>query len=450
MPEPISTDRTLTDGTLTEGLVALLTEKPITPADRAAAARFVLDAVANAIGGRRSEPGRILTDWAVAEPRDSGGRAFVIGALTHILEVDDLHRASVVHPGCVVVPAALVVGARLGASARDVFDALLWGFEAACRVGMAVGPAHYRIWHNTATCGPFGAAVAAGRLLGLSRAALVDALGNAGSQASGLWQFMATGAMTKHLHAGHAASAGLLAADLAARGFSGPPAILEGERGFFRAACPDADPARVLTEPAAPWALTGTSIKPWPSCRHTHPAIDAALALSPVIAGRTVSGVTVEAYRAALDVCDRPAPASPYEAKFSLQHTVAAALADGRIDFASFEAPAREAHVGLAARVTLAVAPDFDAAYPAAWGSRLRVTLADGSVLEASRGHALGDPEAPVGRDALVDKAVMLMTMGGLGRALASRLAASILALGDDETRAAGPLPDFAPFFGLA
>lgn len=439
------TDDLPESATLTQGLAALLRRRPISADDRAAAALFTLDAIANMIGGRRTAPGRILTEWAGAEPRDTAGRAFVMGALTHILEVDDLHRGSVVHPGCVVVPAALALGNRLEVGGHAFLDAVLWGFEAACRVGLAVGAAHYRIWHNTATCGPFGSAAAAGKLLGLSAPALVDAFGNAGSQSSGLWQFMATGAMTKHLHAGHAASAGLLAADLAARGFSGPPAILEGDKGFFRAACPDAAPENVLADPAGPWALTETSIKPWPSCRHTHPAIDAALELHGRIAGREIVGVAVEAYPAALDVCDRPAPETPYEAKFSLHHCVAAAIEDGQVDFASFEAEARDRLAPLRARVSLAATPDFAAAYPAAWGSAVSVTLADGETLTARRAHALGDPEAPLSREAMIDKAQMLMSHGGLGRALAGRLCAGILAFADD-----GPLPDLAPFFGLA
>ena len=175
-----------------------------------------------------------------------------MGGLTHILEVDDLHKASVVHPGCVVVPAAWSVASREGIRGRALLVAILKGFEATTRVGMAVGPAHYRIWHNTATCGPHGSAYAAASLIGLNPSAVLDALGNAGAQSSGLWQFLETGAMTKHLHAGRAAEAGVVAADLAGLGFTGPPAILEGKKGFFAAACPDAQPEIVTGNPDAP------------------------------------------------------------------------------------------------------------------------------------------------------------------------------------------------------
>src|SRR5690606_27894555 len=229
--------------------------------------------------------------------------------------------------GCVVVPAAYALAAKHGKGGRELLTAILHGFEAAARVGMAVGPEHYRIWHNTATCGPFGAAMAAAALLDLDDEAAINALGNAGSQSSGLWQFLETGAMTKHLHAGHAAEAGVRAGELAALGFTGPARILEGEKGFFRAACPDANPDAVTRDPDAPWQLVRTSIKPWPSCRHTHPTIDAgeelrARLLRDGVSLDQIAEIVVETYQAALDVCDRPVAASDYEAKFSLQHSI--------------------------------------------------------------------------------------------------------------------------------
>lgn len=223
-------------GTLTEHLIELIETKEIGDGDLEHAALLVLDAVANAIGGRATDPGLILVRWAEAEPPSSRTFAFLMGGLTHILEMDDLHRASVVHPGCVVVPAAWAVAEREGAAGTGFLTAVIRGFEAMTRVGMAAGAEHYRIWHSTATCGPFGSAYAAGSLLGLDAQTMVHALGNAGDQASGPWQFLKTGAMTKHLHAGRAAAAGVLAADLAKLGFTGPPRILEGDKGFFAAA----------------------------------------------------------------------------------------------------------------------------------------------------------------------------------------------------------------------
>ncbi|ABS64714.1 MmgE/PrpD family protein [Parvibaculum lavamentivorans DS-1] len=425
---------------LTGQLVKLIREKPVTAADLEAAALFTLDAVANSLAGRNSDPGRILLKWwqssassnAAPEPERL---AFLMGALCHILETDDLHRMSVVHPGCVVVPAAWALAARRNAGGRALLIAILHGFEAATRIGMAVGPAHYRIWHNTATCGPFGAAMAASELLKLNNEAAVDALGNAGSQSSGLWQFLETGAMTKHLHAGHAAQAGIKAAELAAFGFTGPPKILEGEKGFFRAACPDADADAVIRDPGSPWQLVQTSIKPWPSCRHTHPTIDAGeelrarLQANGVEPGR-IRKIEVATYRAAIDVCDRPVASSDYEAKFSLQHAVAASLLCSPVDFDAFGASARERCAALASRVEVSAAEPWASAYPRAWGGRVRLQLDDGTEYVAERAHAKGDPEAPLSRDDMIAKAEMLFRHGGVTEP--RRIVDDILAMAAD------------------
>lgn len=444
-------DATAPTDSLTGKLTRLIRAKPVSQADLDAGALYVLDAVANSLAGRQSEPGRVLLAWwrgpnasnaAPNAPADTARSAFLMGALTHILETDDLHRDSVVHPGCVVVPAAWALAQAHGADSRRFLTAVLHGFEAAARIGMAVGPAHYRIWHNTATCGPFGAAMAAACLLDLDDGQTVHALGNAGSQSAGLWEFLDTGAMTKHLHAGHAAEAGLRAAELAAHGFTGPPRILEGDKGFFRAACPDADPEAVVRDGEAPWQLLRTSIKPWPSCRHTHPAIDAGEEARAALlqrgidpAGPEVARVDVETYGAALDVCDRPDPRSDYEAKFSLQHAAAAALALDRVDFEAFGAEARQRCAPLTAKVQPRLAEPYAAAYPQAWGSAVTVHLAGGDTIRASRTHAKGDPEAPLSRDEMIDKARMLMDHARVPDP--ERLAESILALGNG-----GALPD--------
>jgi 2-methylcitrate dehydratase PrpD len=430
----------MTHPTLTQQLTQLITTKPITPVDLQQAALFTLDALANALAGRVSEAGAHLLRWAEATGvNDAERRAFLQGALTHILETDDLHRASVVHPGCVVVPAVWAVATREGLRGHAVLKAVLWGFEAATRVGMAVGPAHYRIWHNTATCGPYGSAMAAAALLKLDAPATVHALGNAGTQSSGLWQFLETGAMTKHLHAGRAAAAGVLAADLARFGFTGPPAILEGAKGLFAAACPDADPGAIARDPDGPWQLLQTSIKPWPSCRHTHPAIDAACELRHTVTGPLeqieIEQIEVETYPAALEVCNRPTPQSDYEAKFSLHHCVAAALMREKVDFAAFTATARAELANLRERVTVRIAEPYASAYPQAWGSAVTITLQNGERLTVRRTHAKGDPEAALTPEELINKARMLLFHGGISEP--DRLIAAILALADDA-----PLPE--------
>jgi len=421
---------------LTRDLTRLIRSKPIAEEDLAAAASFVLDTLANAFAARRTTQGRILLDWYRSQGQDAGRRAFLFGSLVHILEMDDLHRESVTHPACVVIPAAWSVAAARGADGRTLLRAVLAGYEAVCRVGNAVGQAHYRIWHNTATCGPFGSAFAVATLLDLDEDATVAALGNAGTQSAGLWQFLEEGAMSKHLHAGRAAEAGVLAAELAARGFTGPARILEGRKGFFAAACPDAEPQRVLAEAGAPWQLRLTSIKPWPSCRHTHPTIAAALELKARIAVGEIADVRVETYRSALDLCDNPRPTSEYEAKFSLHHCVAAALTDGAITLASFDAAARERLAPLRAKCTVAATAAYNAAYPDAWGARVEIRTTGGNTLVAAVPACKGDPELPVTATEMRAKAAMLFAESGLSADTAGELTTAALAL-----PRGGPLP---------
>jgi len=422
---------------LTRQLIRLIRSKQTTPADLHGAAMFTLDGIANAIAGRRTEQGRILAEWAgQAGTGDAGRHALLLGGLTHILEMDDLHRTSVVHPGCVTIPAAFALAGRTAAGGPQLLGAVLHGFEAVCRVGMALGPAHYRIWHSTATAGPFGSAMAAAHLLALSEDAAVDALGNAGTQSAGLWQFLETGAMSKHLHAGRAAEAGVVAAELAELGFSGPPAILEGTRGLFAGACPDARPGAVVEAPDDVWQLHQTSIKPWPSCRHTHPAVDAAIALTVGLAPERIDSIDVVTYQAAVDVCDNAEPTSVYEAKFSLQHCVAAALTRGGLDFDAFAGEARAALAPLSRRVHVAAGEPFAGAYPGAWGASVALTLEGGKILSVARNACKGDPEMPLSDGEMKEKARMLLAFGGLDEAAAEALIRDVLAMAKG-----GPVP---------
>ena len=397
---------------LTRELTRLVRAKPVADEALAAAALFVLDTLAAALAARSSPQGERLLDWYRNEPRDAGRRAFLFGALAHVLELDDLHRESVTHPGCVVVPAAWMLASGRQADGRTLLTAVLRGYEAVCRIGSAVGPSHYKIWHNTATCGPFGAAFASAELLELDEPATVWALGNAGTQAAGFWQFLEEGAMSKHLHAGRATEAGLLAAELAARGFTGPARILEGRKGFFAATCPDALPERVLAAPDDPWQLTLTSIKPWPSCRHTHPCVTAALELHEQIDVESVSEIRIETYQAALDLCDNPTPRTEYEAKFSLQHCTAVAVTEGAVGLGSFGAAAREQCAALSVKTRVACTDDFEAAYPDSWGARLSVQLRDGRRLVADCPRCKGDP--PIEPADVRAKAARLLGDSGL------------------------------------
>lgn len=414
-PEPVAG--------LTRRLTRLVRERPASAADLRAAERFVRDWLGSRVAGAAAPEGRILAAHG-GGARDLEGRVFLAAALSHVTETDDLHRASVAHPGCVVIPTALVLGRRLGVRGQALLAAVLAGYEVMLRVGEALGPAHYRVFHNTATAGVFGSAAAAARLLALDEDRWVWAFGNAGTQASGLWQFNEEGAMSKPLHAGHAAATGLRAALLARVGLTGAEAILEGEKGLFRALCPDPRPEAVLA--AAPgWKLHETSMKPYPCCRHVHAAIDAALELRARLgAGVRPGRVRVLSYPAALDVTDRPRPRTPHEARFSLQYCVATALLRGRPGLEAFE-PAAVEDVAVGAvldRTSVDVDPTLAGAYPRCWGAGVEVEGTDGSRLTAFRESAKGDPDAPLDDAELDAKVLGLLARGGVHGRRAGRL----------------------------
>ena len=431
----------MTGDALSRSLARLIRSLPVSDADLEDAERYVRDWAGSAVAGAATQPGRMLRTYA-REGTGVESTTFLAAALSHITEMDDLHRASTTHPGCVVVPTALILGQASGARGRRVLHAVLAGYEAMLRVGEALGPAHYRVFHNTATAGVFGAAAAAAWLLDLDEDQWVWALGNAGTQAAGLWQFNQDATMSKHLHAGHAAQAGLRAALLAREGFTGPAAILEGDKGFFRGLCPDARPDRVLAASTG-WKLAETSFKPYPSCRHTHPAIDAALELRarlhPTPGTEAVRRIAIESYPAALELTDNPAPASPYAARFSIQFCVATALAFGRPGLGTFE-PERLGDPALRAlleRTTVALNPGLAAAYPARWGACVSVESADGTIHSAARETAKGDPEDPLTDAELDQKAWGLCAFGGWRADTIDGLLGEIRELAHD-----GPPPD--------
>ena len=227
----------------------------------AAAARVLLDWLGCAFAARGSPPARAMARGALGtsgdllatamqmDAHDAQAAAFAGGALGCILEMDDLHRAALLHAGDTVCPAALAVALRRPVSGAALLNAIARGYEAAVRISLVAASRGYTPFYNTGTCGVFGAAFAAGDLLKLDEDALADALGQAGMQAAGLWQCRLEPTMSKPLAGAHAARAGVLSAQLAKAGLAGPRAILTGPLGFFESFYPDADRAALTAIP---------------------------------------------------------------------------------------------------------------------------------------------------------------------------------------------------------
>lgn len=437
----------MTNQSLTEQLIALL-HRPITQDDRARAALHVLDWIGCAVIGGTTAPGEVMKAYGRYEPGGSckaigvgdvraETAAFVNGAFGNVLEMDDIHRTSVLHPGPVVIPAALATAQAQGTETSAFLDALIRGYEVVIRIGASVGLGHYKYFHSTATCGPFGAAAAAGSVLGLSDDQLADALGNAGTLAGGLWQLRNEDVMSKQLHNAHAARSGVVAATLAQRGLTGPRNILEGPQGFYAAMCPDADSAVVMADPTAPWMVYDTSFKPWPACRHAHPTIDAMLLLRDRIAApEDVERIVVRTYADSVAFCDRPDPQNVVDAKFSLQHVVAVVLGEGKPTLASFEPIVfRRADIAaVRSKVTVEAAQVYSAAFPHHYGAEVEIWGKGGLHEKAVVRDALGDPGNPVGDETVVAKARELLSAGGLPTPKVEAIVQKTLALGRGGT----------------
>lgn len=254
--------------------------------------------------------------------------ALVNGTASHALDYDDVNRALFGHPTVPVLPALLALAEHLGSSGAAVIEAFVAGYEAENRIGTSVSPTHYdRGYHATGSVGVFGAAVACARLMELDLAAMRVAIGLAAAQAAGLKSMFGT--MTKPLHAGKAAANGVLAARLAARGFTANDSAIETEQGFAEVLGGSFDPARALVEPDNGWHLRNNLFKYHAACYETHSTIEGLRRLREAerLSAESVARVVIHVDPARRRMCAIAEPVTGLECKFSLSHTAAMALA---------------------------------------------------------------------------------------------------------------------------
>lgn len=390
-----------------------------------AARRCLLDYVGSAIRGSVEPPGRMAqrvvqtlgagTDASLFPDGKAAsvlGAAFANGVSGHIVELDDLHNPSTFHPAAPIIPAILAVGQATRATGRDLIRAIVLGYEVGIRVAEAVNPTHYRYWHPTGTCGVFGAAAGVSALLGLDANQTSHALGSAGTQASGLWAFIDEGAMSKHLHTGRAAENGVVAAYLAAKGFTGAHRIVESPRGFVAATTAGADPSKAIDGlGAGRLKILENGFKIHACCGHTHTALDLAIALGERIPSEHIERVRVGTYQVAVDVAGIENPQTAYEARFSLRFTTALGITTGMAGLDSFsDASIRDPQVrDLMSRIDIAVEPELTRKYPQEWGCRLDVLTVDGERVSATTSHPRGMPANPLDDVALETKFLTLV-----------------------------------------
>src|SRR6267142_1514654 len=317
--------------------------RPIAPQVLHHAKRAVIDWHAALFPGARVAPAALL-ERALAEEVDHGyahlalGRratiraaALINGAAAHTVEVDDIYRDGIYHPGAPTIAAALAVGQSRRASGEQFLRAVIVGYEISTRIAAAMGRAHYKYWHNTGTIGCFGAASAAAELLGLERKRFAHALATVATFSAGLQQAFRSDSMCKPMHAGRAAEAGVTAALAAAEGVTGSLDILEGEAGFGRAMGENPDWGRALATLGEEFHICRMTFKNHACCGHAFAAIDGALALKAQmkLSAAEIARVRVGGYRATLEVAGIADPVTAAEARFSTPYLVATALTHG-------------------------------------------------------------------------------------------------------------------------
>ncbi len=368
------------------------------------ARRAVIDWHAALYPGMMVPPATLMKKVFRGERPSRRLKALLEGTAAHTVEVDDIYRDGIYHPGAPTIAAANAVSKKLSLRAVTV------GYEISTRIGAAMGKAHYRHWHNTGTIGCFGAAAAAAEALHLDKKQFAHALATVTTFAAGLQQAFRMDSMSKPLHAGRAAEAGVEAALMAREGVTGSLDVMAG----FAAAMGDhPDWERGLATLGRDFHITQMTFKNHACCGHTFAAIDGALELKKRmrLEPSDIEQVEVATYRAGLEVAHYDRPRTPAEGRFSLKYVVASALIHGSVRLAAFSPErlrSKETNA-LMQKISLAVDPELEAAFPARRAARVAIR-ARGRREEWLQPTRIGDPDAPLSDKQLEEKYFELAT----------------------------------------
>jgi 2-methylcitrate dehydratase PrpD len=378
--------------------------QPLPPEVQHHARRALIDWHAALLPGAIVAPATLLKK-AFAEEFERGyprAVALINGTAAHTVEVDDIYRDGIYHPGAPTIAAALAL------AKENPLRAIVVGYEISTRIGAAMGRAHYKYWHNTGTIGCFGAAAAAAEVLGLSKNSFAHALATVATFSAGLQQAFRMDSMSKPLHAGHAAEAGVIAALAAREGVIGSLDVMEGEAGYGRAMGDGPDWHKALATLGSEFHITRMTFKNHACCGHTFAAIDGALELKKRmnVKADEIDRIDLGTYRAGVEVAHYEKPSTPAEARFSLKYVVATALTHGSVRLAAFE-PSRlsdPATRELMERMSVSVDPELDATFPRQRAARVAIEARGGRRGEWLQPTRKGDPDAPLSDAELEDK----------------------------------------------
>ncbi len=378
-------------------------EKPLPAPVVHHARRAIIDWHAALYPGMGVAPVTLMKKAFAGEAESPRLKALIEGTAAHTVEVDDIFRDGIYHPGAPTIAAASAIN-------KNLLRSVVVGYEISTRIGAAMGKAHYKHWHNTGTIGAFGAAAAAAEALELDRGQFAHALATVTTFAAGLQQAFRMDSMSKPLHAGRAAEAGVAAALMAREGVTGSLDVMTG----FAAAMGDRpDWERWLATLGADFHITRMTFKNHACCGHTFAAIDGALEVKKrmKIESAEIEKVEIATYRAGLEVAHYEEPRTPAEGRFSLKYVVATALTHGSVRLAAFspERLSSEETKTVMRKTSVALDPELEAAFPARRAARVAIT-ARGRREEWLQPTRVGDPEMPLSDRALEEKYFELVT----------------------------------------
>ncbi|THB72341.1 MAG: MmgE/PrpD family protein [Desulfobulbaceae bacterium] len=394
---------------------------------------LLLDYLGVAIRGAKSESSLPLHRFLATRQVATGGvpvtgtnlvvdtsyAALATGTAAHSLELDDVVNAASLHPAVSVMSATLAAGFSAGSTGRDIIAAIVAGYELMVKLGIALNPAaHYqRGFHPTGTCGTFGASVAAAKLFGLDPQQTLHTLGIAGSQAAGSMEFLSDGAYTKRFHGGWSAHSGVLAAQLAKEGFTGPATILEGSFGFLHGYSGSADQKKVLEDWGSPYEVLKTSIKPHACCRYNQGSIDCILRIfeEQQLEIDEIEEIEASILQAGTALVAEPHeqkinPRSVVDAQFSMPFGAAVAVVhkNAFLDQYSLENINDPRIKALMKRVRCVANEAIEKDFPQKWRAAVTVRTKAGETFHKSLEYPRGDPENPLSWEEVIDKFINL------------------------------------------
>jgi len=406
-----------------------------------ASADTVIDTIGLSIAARHTDYVQALREaWPGEGPctvlgwpekRDPASAAMINGTAAHGEDFDNTFEGCPVHSGTVIVPAVLAAAQAQGLSGREALKGLVVGIEIMCRLGLVVQKGvHTAGFHPTGVLGAMAATAGVAAASNLAPRATVNALGIAGSMASGIIEYLADGTWTKRMHAGWAAQCGVRAVAMARAGFSGPATVFEGRHGILHGFAPTVTPDfEILTGALGDvWQGSRAAFKPYACGTMTQPFVDCAVRLAAAVSADEIVSLTCRVgegtvHRLWEPLAQKQRPPNAYAAKFSTPYCVAVGIVRGDAGLAEFTETCVSdvAVLDMARRVSYEIDPDDE--YPRNYTGWIRATLTDGRIVEEVQPHLRGGSRAPMSRDELLAKCSANISYGGLDPALAGRLA---------------------------